>query len=133
MDANQLFWATGIDNTKLDTNVNEAVVIFQKLSNNVKAELEKIERYYEKVQLKANLKFTNPVDPSMVASIREQMSSLGKVIDDQTNRVANMSLTYDKAMSKISSSTSKIGKGGSSASPIKESVDNVIKTYSDAV
>ena len=74
MDANQLFWATGIDNTKLDTNVNEAVAIFQKLSNNVKAELEKIERYYDKVQLKANLKFTNPVDPSMVASIREQMS-----------------------------------------------------------
>lgn len=125
MDAEQLFWATGIDNTKLNTNANEAVAIFKKLSDSVKVELDKIERYYDKVQQKANLKFTNPVDPSMVASIREQMSSLGKVIDDQTNRVANLSMTYDKAMSKINSAASRLGKGGRTSSPIKESVDNV--------
>ena len=108
MDAQQLFWATGINNTALDTDAKAAVQIFSRLQKDVKAELEKIEKAYEATRMKTNLKFTNPVDPSMVESIKSQMRELGKVIDEQTKAVAGLSLSYDKAMQNINKSASKV-------------------------
>ena len=42
MDDNALFWATGIDNSGLETDKAKAVQIFKSLSSDVQKELEKI-------------------------------------------------------------------------------------------
>ena len=125
MDAQQLFWATGINNTTLDADAKAAVQIFSRLQNDVKAELGKIEEAYENTRIKTNLKFTNPVDPSMVESIKAQMRELGVVIDEQTKAVAGLSLSYDNAMQNIKKTASKVGRGTGSGSPLQPTVDNV--------
>lgn len=132
MDAQQLFWATGINNTALDTDAKAAVQIFSRLQKDVKAELEKIEKAYEATRMKTNLKFTNPVDPSMVESIKSQMRELGKVIDEQTKAVAGLSLSYDKAMQNINKATSRVGRGTGSGSPLQPTVDNVRASVAQA-
>lgn len=132
MDAQQLFWATGINNTALDTDAKAAVQIFSRLQKDVKAELEKIEKAYEATRMKTNLKFTNPVDPSMVESIKSQMRELGKVIDEQTKAVAGLSLSYDKAMQNINKATSRVGRGTGSGSPLQPTVDNVRSSVAQA-
>lgn len=132
MDAQQLFWATGINNTSLDTDAKAAVQIFSRLQKDVKAELEKIEKAYEATRMKTNLKFTNPVDPSMVESIKAQMRELGKVIDEQTKAVAGLSLSYDKAMQNINKSASRVGRGTGSGSPLQPTVDNVRSSVAQA-
>ena len=132
MDAQQLFWATGINNTALDTDAKAAVQIFSRLQKDVKAELEKIEKAYEATRMKTNLKFTNPVDPSMVESIKSQMRDLGKVIDEQTKAVAGLSLSYDKAMQNINKAASKVGRGTGSGSPLQPTVDNVRSSVAQA-
>ena len=132
MDAQQLFWATGINNTALDTDAKAAVQIFSRLQKDVKAELEKIEKAYESTRMKTNLKFTNPVDPSMVESIKSQMRELGTVIDEQTKAVAGLSLSYDKAMQNINKATSRVGRGTGSGSPLQPTVENVRSSVAQA-
>ena len=132
MDAQQLFWATGINNTALDTDAKAAVQIFSRLQKDVKAELDKIEKAYDATRMKTNLKFTNPVDPSMVESIKSQMRELGRVIDEQAKAVAGLSLSYDKAMQNINKSASKVGRGTGSGSPLQPTVDNVRSSVAQA-
>ena len=75
---------------------------------------------------------SNPVDPSMVESIKSQMRELGKVIDEQTKAVAGLSLSYDKAMQNINKATSRVGRGTGSGSPLQPTVDNVRSSVAQA-
>ena len=92
----QLFWATGIDNTGLEKNKNEAVSIFEKLSRDVSSSLGKMERAYTSLIEKSKFKFTNPVDPGTFETIRAQIANVGKVIDAEVGKFANLAYQYDK-------------------------------------
>ena len=70
MDSQQLFWATGINNTGLQQDAQVAINIFQNLSTKVNGYLDEITKKYQQLHQTAKVKFENPVDPSMVSSIK---------------------------------------------------------------
>ena len=77
--SDQLFWATGIDNTGLSNDKDKAVNIFKQLSAECTAELQKIETEYERLKEKSNFKLTNPVETGTFESVRKQIADLGTV------------------------------------------------------
>ena len=114
MDTNELFWATGIDNSGLRANQQEAIQIFTTLANRVTAALDEITQKYGKVIAASKVKFDNPVDAGMISGIKTQIESLGKTIDTEITKLGNFTATYDQSMSKISKSASQIGSGAGS-------------------
>lgn len=108
MDDNALFWATGIDNSGLETDKAKAVQIFKDLSTDVNNELGKIDKEIANLKEAGNFKFKNPVDPSMITSIKGQIEELGKVIDAEIQKLGDFSYHYDTAMKHIRDTTSKI-------------------------
>lgn len=127
----QLFWATGIDNTGLEKNKNEAVSIFEKLSRDVSSSLGKMERAYTSLIEKSKFKFTNPVDPGTFETIRAQIANVGKVIDAEVGKFANMAYQYDKSMQKIKESASKISSLPAS-NPLAPTVNSIHKSVQKA-
>lgn len=125
MDTNELFWATGINNTGLQNDVELAVRVFESLSTRVNLQLDSIITKYEQVHQKANLKFDNPVDASMISSIKQQIGELGKIIDTETNKIATFASTYDKSISKIQGFASKMTVPGGSNSPLAPMVAGI--------
>jgi len=114
MDTNELFWATGIDNSGLRANQQEAIQIFTTLANRVTAALDEITQKYGKVIAASKVKFDNPVDPSMISSIKTQIETLGKTIDMEITKLGNFTAKYDQSMSKISKSAAKLQVGNNS-------------------
>ena len=127
----QLFWATGIDNTGLEKNKNEAVEIFRKLSTEVSSSLGKMEGAYASLIEKSKFKFTNPVDPGTFETIREQIARLGKVIDAEIGKFSNLAYQYDKSMEKIKASASKIS-SLPAYNPLAPTVNNIHKSVQQA-
>jgi tape measure domain-containing protein len=127
----QLFWATGIDNTGLEKNKNEAVEIFRKLSTDVSSSLSKMERAYTSLIEKSKFKFTNPVDPGTFETIRAQIANVGKVIDAEIGKFSNLAYQYDKSMEKIKASASKISSLPAS-NPLAPTVNNIHKSVQQA-
>lgn len=121
---NQLFWATGVDNTQLKNDVKSAIEIFKKLSSSCSNELDKIGKAYERVLQKSNVKFGNPVEAGMYEEIRKQVAGLGTVIDTEVNKLANFSYRYDKSMQNIKNAASKITSLPSS-DPLAPTVNNI--------
>lgn len=126
IDNNPLFWATGVDNSQLNKDVSSAIEIFKKLSSSCNNELSKIEKAYDKVLKKSNVKFGNPVEAGMYEEIRRQIAGLGTVIDTEVNKLANLSYRYDKSMQNIKNSASKITSVPSS-DPLAPIVNNIHK------
>lgn len=108
-ESNALMWATGIDNSGLERDKNNAIKIFQSLSDDVGKQINVIEKHIERLKNKGNFKFTNPVDEQMVSSIKKQIEELGSVIDKEIQNLSSFSRHYDEAMAKINRSASKIG------------------------
>jgi len=129
MDGTQLFWATGIDNTKLRLNAQEGLQIFRALAKDVNKELKSIERQYKNLQTVAKVKFANPVDATMIKSIENQLRSLEKVVNRQIDAIAKMSQTYDGAMTKIQKASAKVGQN---VDPLNPTVQNVKKRVAEA-
>jgi len=114
MDTNELFWATGIDNSGLRANQQEAIQIFTTLTNRVTAALDEITQKYGKVIAASKVKFDNPVDPSMISSIKTQIETLGKTIDMEITKLGNFTAKYDQSMTRISKSAAKLQVGNNS-------------------
>lgn len=132
MDSNQLFWATGIDNSKLDADAKAAEAIFNQLSSKVEAHLNRITTAYGNLAEKANVKFTNPIDETMLTSITNQIKELGNVIKEQNKALANFSASYDTAIQKINKAASNVGKNIPANSPLQTTVKAVRKDVDDA-
>src|ERR1035437_7618138 len=111
MNTNELFWATGIDNTGLKANQAEAIQIFNTLANQVTGALDLITQKYGKVIAASKVKFDNPVDASMINGIKAQIESLGKTIDMEIQKLGNFTAKYDQSMTRISKSASKLQVG----------------------
>lgn len=129
--SDKLFWATGIDNTGLSSDRDKAVTIFKQLSKDVISELNKIDTAYDKLKEKSNFKFSNPVDKGMFESMRKQVADLGTVVDTEIKKLANLSYQYDKAMTKISESSSKI-KNVQAGNPLESTVTNIHRSVQKA-
>ena len=114
MDTNELFWDTGIDNSGLRANQQEAIQIFTTLANRVTAALDEITQKYGKVIAASKVKFDNPVDPSMISSIKTQIETLGKTIDMEITKLGNFTAKYDQSMTRISKSAAKLQVGNNS-------------------
>jgi len=127
----QLFWATGIDNSGLSADKEKALQIFKQLSSGVMAELQKIENQYAQLKEKSNFKFTNPVDSGTFESVRKQIADLGKVIDSEIGKLSNLAYQYDKAMNKIKTSASKIPSVPES-NPLASTVRNIHNSVQQA-
>lgn len=131
MDGNQLFWATGIDNTKLNANVDQAINAFRRLSTSVNKELDTIEARWGKMLSATKVKFDNPVDPAMIASIKSQIQQLDEVIKNQIQALASYASSYDKAIEKINKAAQAVGKSIPKNSPLQPTVDNIQKSVRD--
>ena len=129
--SDQLFWATGIDNAGLSADKEKAVGIFKQLSKEVISELNKIDVAFDKLKEKSNFKFANPVDKSAFESMRKQVADLGTVIDAEIKKLSNLSYQYDKAMTKIGTSASKI-KTVSASDPLAPTVNNIHRSVQKA-
>ena len=114
MDTNELFWATGIDNSGLRANQQEAIQIFTTLANRVTAALDEITQKYGKVIAASKVKFDNPVSDGMISGIKTQIETLGKTIDMEITKLGNFTAKYDQSMSKISKSAAKLQVGNNS-------------------
>ena len=130
MNTNELFWATGIDNTGLKANQAEAIQIFNTLANQVTGALDLITQKYGKVIAASKVKFDNPVDASMINGIKAQIESLGKTIDMEIQKLGNFTAKYDQSMTRISKSASKLQVGNNS--PLAPMVAGIQKDVSKA-
>ena len=104
----ELFWATGIDNSGLQRDKEKAVKIFEKLAADVNEQVNAMDTSLNKLKEAGNFKFTNPVDPQMFASIKQQVNELTQVIDAEIKKLGDFSYHYDTAMNNIRNSASKI-------------------------
>lgn len=129
--SNALFWATGIDNSGLQSDKEKAVEIFKQLSSSVQKEANKIDKALDKLKTKGDFKFTNPVDPNMIASIKSQITELGVTIDKEIQKLSSFSYHYDQAMGKIKTSASKIGTLPAS-DPLGPTVERIKTRVSEA-
>jgi tape measure domain-containing protein len=127
----ELFWATGIDNSGLSADKEKALQIFKQLSSGFMAELQKMENQYAQLKEKSNFKFPNPVEAGTFESVRKQIADVGKVIDSEIGKLSNLSYQYDKAMSKIKISASKIPTVPES-SPLAPTIRNIHNSVQQA-
>ena len=107
-ESNALMWATGIDNSGLERDKEKAVQIFKSLASDVDSQIKVIEKYIDRLKMKGNFKFQNPVDQSMISSIKRQMDELGNTINKEIQNLSSFSRHYDEAMNHINKSAAKI-------------------------